>query len=243
MSNSNQRTAGSSAAIGAILWIVAILQYAITQLVVASAWKTPYSLRDNYISDLGNTACGQFTLPHGTPGYVCSPLHALMNSSFILAGALMLIGAILLHRTWPRRALSTTATVLLLLAALGKILVGLVPENSNVSLHLLGAFNLPLSSIGILLLSIAVMRTNRRLGVFGIVVAAVGLIGTVLSVAAQYRPSLYLGLGVGGSERLIGYPGNAWMVVVGIVVLVAASTARRRSQQRLSLAERADAAG
>jgi hypothetical protein len=47
------------------------------------------------------------------------------------------------------------------------------------------------------------------------------LAGSVLSIAGQYGgPDLYLGLGVGGTERLAGYPGNLWMLLVGAALLV-----------------------
>jgi len=45
---------------GGAIWILATLQYAIVQVIVASAWHHPaYSWLNNYISDLGNTACRQ----------------------------------------------------------------------------------------------------------------------------------------------------------------------------------------
>jgi len=84
------------AVVGGLLWVLAIVQYFLAQLVVAAAWSTPYSLQDNYISDLGNTDCGMFALPHGQPTYVCSPSHGLMNLSFITLGVLAIAGAILL---------------------------------------------------------------------------------------------------------------------------------------------------
>jgi hypothetical protein len=31
-------------------------------------------------------------------------------------------------------------------------------------------------------------------------------------------PALYLGLGIGGTERLVGYPGNLWMLI-GLVTI------------------------
>ena len=74
--------------LGGAAWILATLQYAVAQVVVAAAWHHPhYSWLGNYISDRGNTACGQFTVPHGTPSYVCSPLHSAMNASFIITGS------------------------------------------------------------------------------------------------------------------------------------------------------------
>src|SRR4051794_14748904 len=65
------------ALVGPIVWQLSV-QYFLVQVVVASAWKSSYSWRLNAISDLGATSCGQFD-----GRYMCSPLHALMNTSFI----------------------------------------------------------------------------------------------------------------------------------------------------------------
>src|ERR1043166_10163892 len=74
--------------IGAAVWLLAI-QFFISQFVVQSAWTTPFSVTENYISDLGNTACGPY--PAGSRMYVCSPWHALMNASFIILGLTILL--------------------------------------------------------------------------------------------------------------------------------------------------------
>jgi hypothetical membrane protein len=215
------RDRSPSVVAGGIAWVVGTLQYAICQLVVAAAYAGPYSLRDNYISDLGNTACGPFAVPHGVPMQVCSPEHAVMNASFVVIGILTLVGAVLLRPYWPAGRLATTGVALWVLAGLGKIVVGLVPENADTGLHLLGAFNIPVGSVAILLLSLAVRRAAPALAAFGVVVAVLGLVGTVLSTAGQFAPALQVGLGVGGAERLAGWPGNLWMLVVGVLALAA----------------------
>ena len=65
-------------------WILTLL-YFIGQAVAQAAWTTPYSLIDNRVSDLGNTACR--TLANT---YICSPLHAVMNTTFVLTASLFL---------------------------------------------------------------------------------------------------------------------------------------------------------
>ena len=96
------RSAGRAMAVaGGACWAVGAVQYAAAQVVAAGAWTRPYSLKNNYISDLGNTACGMFHVPHGTPYYVCSPSHAVMNASFIIFGVLTITGALLLQPIWP----------------------------------------------------------------------------------------------------------------------------------------------
>ena len=67
----------------------------------------PYSRRTGCISDLGAVGCGIFD---GRD--VCSPLHLLMNASFVVQGLGMLVGALLLElgaavRRCPARCAGT----------------------------------------------------------------------------------------------------------------------------------------
>ena len=106
---------------------------------------------------MGNTACGTFHVPHGTPYYVYSSDHGLMN----------------------------------------------------------------------LLPSLAINRTSHTVGIIGIVVAVAGLASSVLSTGGEFAgSSLYLGLGVGGAERLASYPGSLWMLMIGIIAMFSARTWR-----------------
>jgi hypothetical membrane protein len=145
----------AAVAFGGACWILAIVQYAAAQIVVAAARAMPYSLPRNYISDLGNTACGPFRVPHGTPYYVCSPEHGLMNASFVAGGVLALAGALLQRRLLPAGRLARWAIALWALASAGKAVVGLVPENTDIGLHLAGALNVPVTSAAILLISLS----------------------------------------------------------------------------------------
>lgn len=210
----------STVPLGALAWIVAEVLVLVTQVVVAAGWATPYSWSGNYISDLGNTACGPFAVPHGAAAYVCSPWHAGMNAAFVVSGVLTAAGAVLLRPVWPPRRRVAVAVVLMVIAGLGKIGVGLVPENTDLGLHTLAALNAPLLSIAILLVSSAVAGRQPVFAAAGAVLAAVGLAGAILSGAGQYAGSAaYLGLGVGGMERVANYPGLLWMIIAGVVAL------------------------
>jgi hypothetical membrane protein len=57
---------------GGLAFVVNTVQYATAQIVAASAWNPSYRWKSNYISDLGNTACGQFAV-HGPTTFACSP--------------------------------------------------------------------------------------------------------------------------------------------------------------------------
>lgn len=221
------------ALLGGAAFVVAAVQFFIAQVVAAAAWNPPYNWRTNVISDLGNTACGLFAV-HGAPSYVCSPRHAVMNASFVLAGILLIAGTVLLWRLWPARRMTRVALVLWLIAGVGKMIVGLVPENTRIGLHTLGATNILISAIAILLLSLALRREAPTLARAGVIIALVSLAASVLWSAAQYAgPALDLGLGTGGMERLADYPTDLWLVVVGVGALLStgtqAATAPRRS--------------
>jgi hypothetical protein len=65
------RTAAQlSLLLGGGSWILTLL-YFIGQAVAQAAWTTPYSLIDNRVSDLGNTACGR-TLANTTSVHRCT---------------------------------------------------------------------------------------------------------------------------------------------------------------------------
>src|SRR4029077_8587406 len=83
--------------LGAIVWVLAV-QFFVAQIVVQSAWVTPFSLTQNFISDLGNTDCGPY--PPDSGMYVCSPWHTWMNASFILLGLIILVGAALVRKAF-----------------------------------------------------------------------------------------------------------------------------------------------
>jgi hypothetical membrane protein len=199
--------------LGAIVWMLAI-QFFIMQLVVQSAWTTPFSLATNYISDLGNTTCGPY--PVGSSMYVCSPWHAWMNASFIVLGAIILVGAALIYRAFPSGRTRTAGLALLALAGPGEILVGLFPENVNITPHTIGAAaHFVSGNLGIVLLGIAIAATGRQtqLAVSSISLGSAGLLATALFVSGHY-----LGLGIGGMERIAAYPLPLWLIVVGVSV-------------------------
>lgn len=142
--------------LGGCAWILTPL-YFVGQILVQAAWTTPYSMIDNRVSDLGNTTCG--TTVANT--YICSPLHAVMNVTFILTGMLILIGVALTHSVWPPRHLTTWGLIMLGVAGAGTILVGLSPENVHIFIHVVGAVNIPAGNVAMILLGLAIWRDRR----------------------------------------------------------------------------------
>ncbi len=100
---------------GAACWVLT-LTFFVGQAVTQFTLRTPYSLTTNEISDLGSTRCGPLTVLtyHAD---VCSPLHGVMNGTFIAVGLLTLLGIIDTRRAWPRRRLTSGGLVFLALGA------------------------------------------------------------------------------------------------------------------------------
>jgi hypothetical membrane protein len=118
---------------GSVLWICCI-QYYVVQFLAALAWHLPFSVSQNTISDLGNTACGAYG-----SRFVCSPDHVAMNTSFAVLGLSMILGSALLYPTFRRQKLMFAGFCGIAAAGLGSMLVGFFPENTVSSLHITGA--------------------------------------------------------------------------------------------------------
>ncbi len=191
--------------IGPIFWLLSV-QYFITQLVVAKHWIIPYSLSQNTISDLGNTACG----PYGGR-LVCSPLHNWMNASFILLGLFMIAGSGLIYNEFKRSRVSRLGFNFMALAGLGTLLVGLFPENTIGALHTFGAA-LPffIGNVGMVILGLA-LETPTPFRFYTVISGVISLMALVLLLT-----NAYLGLGIGGMERITAYPQTIWLIVFGI---------------------------
>ncbi len=191
--------------LGPLIWMLSV-QYFIIQVIVAQAWKTTYSLSLNTISDLGNTACGA-----ASSRAVCSPLHALMNASFITLGITMALGAGLIYQEFRENNGSFTGFGFMGLAGLGTLMVGLFPENTISILHSVGAA-LPflIGNVGLVILSLA-LDVPKPLKAYTFLSGVASLI----ALAFFYSHS-YLGLGIGGLERVVAYPQTVWLIIFGM---------------------------
>ena len=192
------------------------VQFFITQVVAAAAWSRPFSLKNDYISDLGNTFCG--TYPAGSTHMVCSPWHLAMNTSFMVLGVTMIIGAILTRDAFPPGWVRALAMILFTLAGLGVFVVGLYPENTDNARHVLGAgLNFTAGNIAMIVFGLALaQRPSHRglLTVFSIFAGTLGFLATLLFVSGHY-----IGIGLGGMERVAAYPMTVWQIVMGVALL------------------------
>lgn len=202
------------ARLGAIFY-VSTLQYFLVQLLVSLRWSPPYSLSRNTISDLGNTTCGKFNGRN-----VCSPLHSLMNVSFVVLGLAMIGGSLLVCRYMPTTKFQAVGFMSIAIGGVGAVMVGIFPENTIPALHGIGAA-LPflIGNIGLLILGFS-LGGPVALRIYTVLSGSVALI-----FLAFYASSHFVGLGEGAIERVVAYPQTVWLIVLGIYVIASKPSA------------------
>ncbi len=209
--------------------VISVLQYFLAEAVVISAWAAPqpYSRRFNLISDLGAVQCGIYDERE-----VCSPLHAVMNASFVLQGSAMIAGAALVStvvlgvaagQVLPRHILHPGFLVatrwLIAVSGLGTVIVGLVPEDRNTPIHYIGAvmFFVP-GAVALIIIG----WSWRRLHWSSWIVLAAGSLSLVSGLVFILDVSPELGT----LERLMGYPVTIGLAIVGIRIALGVHRAR-----------------
>ncbi|QGZ52487.1 DUF998 domain-containing protein [Streptomyces sp. QHH-9511] len=182
-----------------------MVQFFVMHGIVESAWAQPYSWARNNISDLGNVHCALQTEPE--PRYICSPEHAMMNTSFVALGISLIIGAALTGDMWRKGITAAVARLLVASAGAGFVLVGLAPADVDENQHFLGALLvMGTGNIGLLLAGFALAdyipgplrRLTSLLGV------------TAITAFGLFLSHHYLGLGMGGMERVAAFPLLVW---------------------------------
>ena len=197
--------------IAAVLMLVQPL-YIVCELLVAAAVATPYSLRDNMISDLGAVSCTQIAYPAG-PVEVCSPWNPLLNGAFIAFGLALIVGAVLLPRAWRPGRLGAAAAWCWVVAGASSIGTGLVPLDVDLELHSLVSLPVFLAQPVALLLQGLALR-GRALGTCALVTAAVSLVGTI-GLFAVTMLATWGGL----FERVSLWPAYLWLGALGALAL------------------------
>jgi hypothetical membrane protein len=201
--------AGRYPMLGPILYVSSI-QFFAGQIFVAMRWHPPYSLARDTISDLGNTACGTFNAR-----FVCSPLHGLMNASFIVLGMAMTAGSLLISRRFAKSRAATVGFAAMAVSGIGVMIVGIFPENSVPAFHGLGtAVAFTVGNAALIIMAAAPMLP-AALRLYSFLSGALAILALV-----SYSSSNYLGLGEGGIERVVAYPQAVWLIVIGVFLLV-----------------------
>ncbi|WP_159050351.1 DUF998 domain-containing protein [Streptomyces cellostaticus] len=199
---------------GCAAWVVGVVQFFVIHGIAESAWARPYSWARNNISDLGNAHCAW--QPDPEPRYICSPQHALMNTSFVALGVLLAAGVALTGPLWRRGAAAAVSRWLLAGAGAGFVLAGLAPADVHENQHVLGA--LLIMATG----NLGLLSAGAGLDLPGHLRWATALLGaTALTAFGLLLSRHYLGLGMGGMERVAAFPllvGAAALGVRGLVL-------------------------
>ncbi|MDP8023803.1 MAG: DUF998 domain-containing protein [Nitrososphaeria archaeon] len=154
----------------------------IIMMIIAEAEYAGYSIRNNYISDLGVGS----TAP-------------IFNISIIIFGLFIAIASYMVYKGTNTKLFPS----LMFIAGLGAFLVGVFPEYSPYHIHTIVSF------ITFFFGSLAVISSFRLqkslMSYISIVVGLFSLVSLFL-----YIFGITLGIGFGGLERMIAYPVLLW---------------------------------
>lgn len=196
---------------GGIFLLVGVAEFLVGMAIAQIGYGPSYSISQNLLSDLGVTSCG---LIDGTGRYACSPWFLAFDTSTVILGSLVVYAAAWIRRAFPRGILSISGLSLLALHGVALIVAGLSPENVNDATHTsfaLLAFAcgaLALMALGLAMHGTEHWRGNRAYSVASGLVSGAALL--------LFVNGSYLGLGLGGMERLVVAPILLWFVVIGI---------------------------
>jgi hypothetical membrane protein len=149
---------------------------------------------------------------------VCSPLHDLMNTSFVLNALLTILGIVLIWKFLPQIKKVHTGLRLIVIGSIGLIGVGLVPEDVNFLVHAISAGALfILTNIGLIVLGKGLQYQEewKNFGIYTTFSGAVGITALILSPVG-----IHPAVGIGLMERIVAYPLNIWLIVAGAYFLI-----------------------
>jgi len=179
-----------------LLFSIAVIEFFIGML-WAEATYPNYSISGNTISHLGSIVCN---------GNVCSfqqPAANIFNSSVIILGILVVIGAYFI------RELQRTLAITLIITGLGAIGVGLTLALNTGSLsHSIVSFITFLFAGISAVISTPIFKNWLRY--LSPILGVISLVSMILFATGNY-----LGLGIGGMERMIVYPVLLWGLALG----------------------------
>ncbi|CAM5333843.1 DUF998 domain-containing protein [Streptomyces chartreusis] len=216
---------GTAARAGALLILLGPLVAWVAEFITAAAWQDPpYSPLYNWVSHLGLTGPPQTAF-----GQVAnSPLGAVMDSGWVIYGALLIIGAFLVFD--PRKGTRPiTIMILAVLAGVGVCLVGIFQgsnanvDNGLIAFHTLGAQGVMLAGN---LMAIFAGAGGTRIGltrgrsIASITLGSVGLIAFPLFMADVFTGWMW---NIGLFERAVIYP-----IMIGHALLGSSVAAAQR---------------
>jgi hypothetical protein len=206
--------------------MVGFLIFFIGQVIAQLGVAAPYSVSRQTISELGITTCGNYTNPlTGEIVYVCSPLHGVMNGTFVLYGILVMLATNLaIGPLWPGRRLRKIGLVLIFFSGIGAVVSGLAPQDRMPIPHMIaGALAIASINIGLIFLGFAALKKQPAIGLFALLCGGVGMVGWVMLGTPPYA-----GLGYGGAQRVAGFPFVIWGICLGAYWLFTSKDSQKR---------------
>ncbi len=194
MGLSNASKAGVAIFVGAVQYAIF---WILSEVIYSANVAGGYSESANYISDLGANC------PSGGGACYIPPSALLYNSTIVVLGLLILVGAYFLYRAFHWKP----GTVMIALAGIGAIGVGVFPETAGI-LH-------PISSLIVFLFAglsaiVTAGYQKKPMSYFSVILGFVTLAALLFYMAGEY-----LGLGAGGMERVVVLPVLLWAVGFG----------------------------
>lgn len=192
MNYDNKRIAGLLFFVGTVQFVLAV--------VISEAMYSSYSVGQQAMSDLGNWS-------------LAGNSAAIFDVSIFLLGVFVFVGAFFIQRIFKNRLFSSFAVLI----GVGCIGVGLVAENVHLPLH--SIFALVVFVFGAAAAIMSWKFEKPPLSYISVILGAVTLSALVLFIVGQGSSVFYLGLGLGGMERLIIYPAILWQLAFGAYLI------------------------
>jgi hypothetical membrane protein len=197
------------------MWLFCF-QFFVVEEVMRLVWLAHnkyYSMTGNWVSDLGA---------------VSSPLHWIMNTSFVLQGVLISGGAVLVRAFFPARWWYWPVLLLLVVAGVAMVVVGLYPEDVDLQTHGLAALYHLQAGNGALVL-LGLIRIRRSKGQITLAAGVVGLAALQTLTYINAHPAAPIALHAGLIERIAVYPLPLWLTWTGWLMLRPVRTKRAES--------------
>jgi len=181
---------------GALFFIAGTL--ILLGIVTAEATYPGYSVSQNYISDLGGATSGALT----------QPAAAVLDTTLVVGGLLIIGGAYAIHRVLDKRVFPSALPLLIALAGIGSVGVGVFNETFGIIHWLLSALTFIAGGLAAIA---AFSQQKAPLRYFSVIL---GIIALVFAIGPYMTPAVAF-LGVGGAERWVVYPLVLWLIGFG----------------------------
>jgi hypothetical membrane protein len=164
-------------------------------------YPAPYNTAKNAISDLGGTMPSE-------GGIVLQPSAAIFDTTMLITGPMIIIGAYFVHRAFKRLG----ATIPLALLGLGVLGVGIFPGNVPVMHPIIALIAFVSGGVAAIL---AYKVTSPPFRYISVALGVIALVSVVLGYFFLESWGFVAALGEGGIERWMVYPVLLWLTIFG----------------------------